>query len=173
MVLNLKDQLNRKTQEMEQLMQQLETRNEHHQPSKKRASSQPPTKRTRSISLESGEIFSDNALMSEDESLPDIKENTENKNATDDNEVVTVGMLRKILQEVLQPQPKDSLPSKGKKKDQYQDPKSYARVAATPPVATTRPRRVRRPVQPSSRNERKHLILLGCTSAPPEPITRT
>jgi hypothetical protein len=143
LVLTLQDQLSRQNDEMELLRMQL--RKEQNQP---RASGHPPNKRTRTArerttSLESGEIISDTASMPEqvqDEPRPEAKETMQP--ATDDNQVVTIGLLRQILHEVLQPQTKEYTPAKAKTRIQHQGPKSYANVAAIPPVVTTRPRRV-------------------------------
>ena len=137
-VLHLKDMLHSQNQELERL-RQLATR----KPAPtNRTRSQPPTKRTkrgeRKYSMESGEILSDAAtstsadMMSEDEQpRHEDQETKQTSTGPNDNQLVTVGMLRQILQEALQPQRKEPKPKIATAKDL---PKSYAKVAASLPA---------------------------------------
>ncbi len=150
--------------------------------SQSRANGHPPNKwavSERNISLESGVIISGTASMPEhvqDERLPEAKETMQPRNESDENQViqvVTIGMLRQLLQEVLQPQTKESTPAKAKIRTEHQDPESYANVAAAPPVLTTRPRRVTKASSTSSKKERKLRSSRDSISTRPELITIT
>ncbi len=60
--------------------------------------------RERTTSLESGEIISDTASMPEEaQDEPRLKAKETMQPTTDDNQVVTIGLLRQILHEVIQP----------------------------------------------------------------------
>jgi len=139
LVLTLQDQLNRQNREMERLRMQLSQ-----EQSQSSVNGRPSNKRVRerTTSLESGEIISDTASMADhvqDETSLEAKETRQLPNEADDDQVVTVGLLRQLLQEVLQPQFKKSTTAKANIRN---DPKSYANVAAAPPAVVTRPRRV-------------------------------
>ena len=163
MVLHLEDLLQRQAQEMEELRRQLSTRNEGSQPPRKRRNSQPPQKRSRtkerSNSMESGEILSSNAPahMSED-MMEDEPLSTE---VSDDNRLVTVGMLRQIIKEALQPQHQDCTQKHPTDKDQT---KTYAKIAATPFVG--------KPKAAYSKARAEHLAARAI-ALPSEPIEFT
>jgi hypothetical protein len=75
----------------------------------------------------------------QDETSIEAKEIRQLPSEADDDQVVTVGLLRQLLQDVLEPQFKESTTAKANIRTV---PKSYANVAAAPPAVVTRPRRV-------------------------------